>query len=352
MEYERIPVQGRTLRQPSVMFGKDKATCNGSKWNLSRMKFTAANELKNWACLNIHFGKWPRNTTEQCLRNFVDVLKDCGITTKIPKTINVSMSGLNTELDNAFNACQKDGYKLLLVVLPDTSSQIYNRVKQLGDIEYGIQTVCVGHKFHNIEVDSFKNKPKSIPYNANVALKVNIKNGGVNQVCQGPGLGFIKEGETMVIGIDVTHPSPGSGHSATSVAAMVASSDIHLAQWPAEIRINPARQEKVETLRPMLREHLKYWNEKHRKYPEKLLIYRDGVSEGQYEMVLDEELPKLRAACRDVYEEGKLPRITLIIVGKRHHTRFYRTMGNDQIYGGLHGNPICGTVSTFPHMST
>ena len=166
-------------------------------------------------------------------------------------------------------------------------------------------------------------------------------------------LGFINEGKTMVVGIDVTHPSPGSGFSAPSVAAMVASADENLAQWPAEIRVNPARQEKVDTLSSMLQEHLMYWYSKHEEYPEKLLIYRDGVSEGQYRMVLDEELPQLRAACEAVYEEKKPPCITLIVVGKRHHTRFYRTdRPTKAVLKDKEGNPSYGTVSFFPCMST
>ena len=38
-------------------------------------------------------------------------------------------------------------------------------------------------------------------------------------------LGIIAKGKMMVVGIDITHPSPGSLSSALSVAAMVASTD-------------------------------------------------------------------------------------------------------------------------------
>ena len=283
----------------------------------------------------------------------MEVLTNCGITHSQPIKKEVSSKRLDNELERVFQSLA--GIQLLLVVLPNDNSQLYNRVKQLGDVKYGIQTVCVlgeGKKFYNTRVDD-KKRPKSMAYNANVALKVNIKNGGTNHVLKDRQLGFINEGTTMVVGIDVTHPSPGSGLSAPSVAAMVASSDKDLAQWPAEIRVNPARQEKVDTLSSMLQEHLTYWYEKHQEYPEKLLIYRDGVSEGQYQMVLDEELPQLRSACKSVYGEEKPPCITLIVVGKRHHTRFYRTDRlKKAVLGGQGGNPSHGTVSTIPCMSS
>lgn len=341
------------------MFNSDKAGkyANGqSRWNLGGMKFEKAEKLGKWACLNIHKDLRPYAGHDLCVENFVKVLNKCGIESSNPSTTHLRTNSLN-QLDTFFRNWQagKSGIGLLLVVLPDDTSQLYNRIKQLGDVTYGIQTVCVvgtGRKFYNTgKFDS--GELRSTQYNANVALKVNIKKGGMNHVLKDDQLGFISKGKTMVVGIDVTHPSPGSGNSAPSVAAMVASSDKFLAQWPAEVCINPARQEKVDTLQSMLRSHLTYWKEKHKSFPEQLLIYRDGVSEGQYQMVLDQELPQLREACESV--EAK-PKMTLIIVGKRHHTRFYRNDSEGEVIEtnknkGKDGNPPFGTVSTFSSIS-
>ena len=350
---KRMTLRARVLPQPTVKFSNKEAQCNGqSKWNLSTMKFKSAIKLGKWACLNFHSGQSPSYIHNQCLANFVDVLKACGIDASVPQTTHLRAGHTEKSLEKEFK--KFTGIHFLLVVLPDNGSQLYNRVKLLGDVRTGIQTICVvgNHsKFYNINRDK-KNSLRSISYNACVALKVNIKNGGINHVLRDGQLGFISEGKTMVVGIDVTHPSPGSGLNVASVAAMVASADKHLAQWPAEIRINPARQEKVETLRSMLRAHLTYWKEKQGSLPEKLLIYRDGVSEGQYQMVLDEELPKLRAACESVYREQQLPRITLIVVGKRHHTRFYHTdFKTRKVFPEMDGNPVHGTVSPVSSVS-
>lgn len=342
-----MTLSGRVLPQPTVIFNKAaNYTRSRSQWNLEDLQFKRATKIGRWACLNIHRGQSPQDCHDECLRSFVKVLGRCGIDAAMPITTHLRYSRLNAELERVFK--QSTGFNLLLVVLPEKNSQLYNWVKLLGDVRYGIQTICVAgsrNKFYNSE-------PKSTPYNASVALKVNIKNGGINHVLKDKQLGFISKGDTMVIGIDVTHLSAGSGVNALSVAAMVASSDEYLAHWPAEIRINPARQEKVERLRSMLRAHLIYWKKKHGFFPEKLLIYRDGVSDGQYQMVLDEELPNLRGACRFIYGEQQLPRITLIVVGKRHHTRFYSTKrATGEITKGMEGNPPFGTVGTISSTS-
>ncbi len=62
-------------------------------------------------------------------------------------------------------------------------------------------------------------------YFGNISLKFNLKAGGVNQILDPPKMGVIAEGKTMVVGIDVTHPSPGSKDGAPSAAAGVASID-------------------------------------------------------------------------------------------------------------------------------
>ena len=50
-----------------------------------------------------------------------------------------------------------------------------------------------------------------------------------------------------------------------------------------------------------------------------------GVSEGQYNTVLREEIPAIRRACAKVFKDAVQPRITFIVVGKNHHKRFYPT---------------------------
>lgn len=50
-----------------------------------------------------------------------------------------------------------------------------------------------------------------------------------------------------------------------------------------------------------------------------------GVSEGQYNTVLREEIPPIRKACAKVFKDAIQPKITFIVVGKNHHNRFYPT---------------------------
>jgi len=57
---------------------------------------------------------------------------------------------------------------------------------------------------------------------------------------------------------------------------------------------------------------------------------------------LTDELDKILKAC-EVYRPAPDPKITIIVVGKRHHTRFYPTKEDDADMSKK-GNPKNGTI--------
>jgi hypothetical protein len=99
----------------------------------------------------------------------------------------------------------------------------------------------------------------------------------------------------------------------------------------------------VEGLTEMMLERLDLWRKKNQTLPNKLIVYRDGVSEGQYRLVLETELPAIQEAFKRRYgDEKKWPKVTIVVVGKRHHTRFYPTSKQGADVRSL--NPLPGTV--------
>ena|ERR1700761_3081754 len=89
----------------------------------------------------------------------------------------------------------------------------------------------------------------------------------------------------------------------------------------------------------MVKEHILRWAEDFERLPSKILFYRDGVSESQYAAVREHEIRAVREAWKSVAQAkpklNKLNKtdcqITFIIVGKRHHTRFFPRNPQDQI---------------------
>ena len=321
-----------------------------ASWNMEStsrrpLQFNTKSTLTSWRAIvlnvkKVGFGLSNARELAEVMANFHSALQKAGIRAQKPEEgRGIAMEDRNDQsLEDALKAVKE---QLCLVILPAKDTVLYNRVKSIADTKCGIHTVCVVGK----KVATQRGQDK---YMANVALKFNLKLGGVNQKIDDAKLGIIAEGRTMVVGIDVTHPSPGSAKTAPSVAGMVASVDRYLAQWPAVLRVQKeARQENVDDLNSMLKTRLNLWATRNKQLPENILIYRDGVSEGQYEMVLRQELPGLRKACEEVYPatdlKKGLPKIAIIVVGKRHHTRFFPTAGDEKLTDKT-GNPINGTV--------
>ena len=99
----------------------------------------------------------------------------------------------------------------------------------------------------------------------------------------------------------------------------------------------------ITYLKEQMIERLQAFREKSRVLPARIIVYRDGVSEGQYPLVVSKELPLILEACKhfNTAQSEYRPALTIVICGKRHHTRFYPMTpeGADSL-----GNPRPGTV--------
>lgn len=93
--------------------------------------------------------------------------------------------------------------------------------------------------------------------------------------------------------------------------------------------------------------------------PQHIYYFRDGVSEGQYEHVLQQEVHDMRKCITEKYPGAKVrllssfesnsPLIvvevlfTVVVASKRHHLRFFPKEGDFQA-GDKNGNSLPGTI--------
>uniref|UniRef100_A0A914WP66 Protein argonaute-1 n=1 Tax=Plectus sambesii TaxID=2011161 RepID=A0A914WP66_9BILA len=133
----------------------------------------------------------------------------------------------------------------------------------------------------------------------------------------------------IFLGCDITHPPAGDSRK-PSIAAVVGSMDAHPSRYAATVRVQQHRQEIITDLTYMVRELLVQFYRNTRFKPTRIIVYRDGVSEGQFFNVLQHELRAMREACM-MLERGYQPGITFIAVQKRHHTRLFAVDKKDQV---------------------
>lgn len=75
------------------------------------------------------------------------------------------------------------------------------------------------------------------------------------------------------------------------------------------------RKEIIEDFKEIIKEHLRFFKQKNGFLPDKILYYRDGVSEGQFQEVMGTERQAMAKACTEI-EQGyeKKVKITIIVV--------------------------------------
>jgi eukaryotic translation initiation factor 2C len=352
-----LTVPGRILTAPTLLYRSQNTQPRNGAWNLDprqlgQKPFRIAKTLGAWNTLVINAGNrnaiydGPQATMHH-LQEFRRTLDTYGMNpgpVQNPVTINIhpndlmnrNVDKITQELREALRTQFKTKPNFLFVILPSDDAVLYDCIKFVCDCQLGVPNICnIGSKFSK--------EKGQMQYFANVAMKFNQKLGGVNHTVELSKMAPL-DAQTILFGIDVTHPSPGSNELAPSIAGVVASVDSIFSQYPASMRTQKGRQEMVEELEEMIIERLKLWQKRNQnRLPNKVIVYRDGVSEGQFRIVLETEYPAFKKAFNKLYgAESKHPKISIIVVGKRHHTRFYPTKMEDT--DGKTGNPQPGTV--------
>lgn len=109
-----------------------------------------------------------------------------------------------------------------------------------------------------------------------------------------------------------------------SVVGVAASHDANAFCYNMCWRLQAPKLEIIEDFKEICKEHLRFFKEKNGALPEKILYYRDGVSEGQFDHVMAVEVRAMENACREMQQGyDRSVKLSVFVVQKRHHTRFF-----------------------------
>ncbi|XP_046672277.1 protein argonaute-2 isoform X1 [Homalodisca vitripennis] len=347
-----MEVRGRVLPPPKLQYGgrvstlggqdfqgcnvlqtKQQAMPNQGVWDMRGKQFFTGVEIRVWA---IACFAPQRTVREDSLRNFTQQLQKISNDAGMPiigqpcfckyATGPDQVEPMFRYLKSSFQSLQ-----LVVVVLPG-KTPVYAEVKRVGDTVLGMATQCVQAKNVN------KTSPQTL---SNLCLKINVKLGGINSILVPSIRPKVFNEPVIFLGADVTHP-PAGDNKKPSIAAVVGSMDAHPSRYAATVRVQQHRQEIIQELSSMVRELLIMFYKSTGGYkPHRIILYRDGVSEGQFLHVLQHELTAIREACIKI-EGDYRPGITFIVVQKRHHTRLFCADKKEQ--SGKSGNIPAGTT--------
>lgn len=355
-------VEARILPAPWLKYhdtGREKDCLpQVGQWNMMNKKMFNGGTVNNWMCIN-----FSRNVQDSVTRGFCyELAQMCYISGMafnpepvVPPTFarpDHVERALKTRYHDAMSILQPQGKELdlLIVVLPDNNGSLYGDLKRICETDLGLVSQCCLTK-HVFKM--------SKQYLANVALKINVKVGGRNTVlvdALSRRIPLVSDRPTIIFGADVTHPHPGED-SSPSIAAVVASQDWpEVTKYAGLVSAQAHRQELIQDLFKtwqdpvrgtvtggMIKELLISFRRATGQKPQRIIFYRDGVSEGQFYQVLLHELDAIRKACASL-EPNYQPPVTFVVVQKRHHTRLFANNHSDRHAVDKSGNILPGTV--------
>ncbi|KAK9365990.1 Piwi domain-containing protein [Lipomyces kononenkoae] len=339
---EMIVTDGRILPPPVINYGagskKVSLQPQDGRWNLIGQKLALPQKLESWGVMVFADNRrTPEQVIQNFVRTFINVHRGHGgeVTQMSPPILYASAQrDMNTNVREIFNAAGNAVRKrpqLLLFVLPSRGAEPYNSIKAACDIGLGVCSQCV--QLRHVE----QAKPQ---YCANVDLKVNSKLGGTNVFLDKNCYPLYNKEPTIILGADVSHPAPGSGRA--SFASMVGSLDLQATRYAGIVNTNGHRVEVINSrnIQVFVTTLLRQFRSNTGKVPGRIFYFRDGVSEGQYQQIIDQELADIKKACESL-SAGYKPFVTVVICSKRHHSRVFPVNRNA---GDRNGNVLPGTI--------
>jgi len=250
---------------------------------------------------------------------------------------------LTSEFTRIKGAFGQERNTFILCIFGDNPKNLYSQVKQAaeGDGHAGVLTQCI--RDQNVEN---RGEPVRDDVVRNILLKVNAKLGGIDHVPIMDERLFSKinilEYPTLILGMDVTHAVPSFACVTGSINRTGMPYMMHI---QAQAKDNPqdfGAAEVIKDLDQIVNKMIKKFEKETSYFPGRIIVYRDGVGEGQFPEILQKEMMAIRKACTAVKADYKPP-ITFLAVQKRHKARLIRKEGN-KIPGGTDGNVPPGTV--------
>ncbi|KAG8071810.1 hypothetical protein GUJ93_ZPchr0006g45562 [Zizania palustris] len=317
-------VEARVLCPPLLNYhdsGSEKNVLpKFGQWNMMNKKMVNGGEVNNWTCISFSCHVQENAAMNLC-RKLATMCQISGMDFSIDPVLPPLTSkpehverALKAHYEDAMNILKPKGKELdlLIVILPDNNGSLYGDLKRICETDLGLVSQCCLTKH------VFKTSQQ---YLANVALKINVKVGGRNSVLHDAlqrTIPLVSDKPTIIFGADVTHPQSREDSSPSIAATGLKSLDMpdyfsFLSVVPLDIS------------------------------PQRIIFYRDGVSEGQFNQVLSYELDAIRKACASL-EANYQPPITYVVVQKHHHKRLFANNHKDCHTVDKSGNILPGTV--------
>ncbi|KAL3119030.1 hypothetical protein niasHT_003813 [Heterodera trifolii] len=349
---EPIALRAHQLNHPEVKAGDgnmQRPVVEGSAaWRINSVlvpQSVFADGTYSWmlACF-VQLG--GRGLSEPDLHKFIQLLEDQakrrGL--KLPALPGHHLRLVNfrskEDISALFQEASQSGIAFMLCIHADGDDLAHHFIKKC-ERDYQIISQCV--RAGTVRNVAAKQQRLTVD---NILNKTNVKLGGINYNL--PRSPFVTSTDILIIGISTNHPGGGIGErpmpeaeTLRSETLSVSSEESIVAGPPSVVgfaaNVGPTklpfdfvgdfmyqrarREEKVNIIESIVGKCVGYFKEVRGSVPRRVVIYRNGCSEGQFKMILKFEVPLIQCALHSAGCDNV--GLTLIVSNKLQNVRFF-----------------------------
>lgn len=315
-----IDIDGRLAPQEKIIFGGNFTCMAGPQadWgrDATRNKVLTAVDLRNWTVL---FSKRDAGKASEFINMMQTCCRQMGIQCNKPTCCELHDDRVDT-LSRSLRDNINPSVQCMVVICPTSRDDKYNAIKKICCVEMPVPSQVIIAK-------TIARPDKLRSVTQKIALQINCKLGGELW-----GLD-IPMSNLMVVGIDVYHDA---SRNKRSIAGFVASTNKMCSRWYSKTVLQMPGQELIDGLKLCLTSSIRKYHEVNHVFPEKIVVFRDGVGDGDLGYI-DHEVQQLQQ-CFGNFGGEYSPKLSVVIVQKRINARIF--LKNQRNFD----NPPPGTI--------
>lgn len=294
-------VKAEAIKQHDCTLRYNPMTADWSR-EMKNRKFLAAENMCRWIVV---VTEKDRRLAENLVDTLYNIFPQMGV--EVSPCTPVVLNNDNTETYiNGLREYVRDDTQIVICILGTNRNDRYSAIKHFLCIEKPVPSQIVLAR-------TLSKSNMLISVATKIAIQLSSKMGAEIWAVDVP----VKD--LMVIGIDCYHDSSKKGQS---VGAFVASFNKNLTRYYSRCVLQANQQELMHSLNCFLRDALKHYKRVNGRLPATIVVYRDGVGDGQLETVHSFEVTQLRECIKSM-EADYEPGFTFIVVKKRINSRFF-----------------------------
>ncbi|RZB39309.1 aubergine [Asbolus verrucosus] len=307
-----VQFQGRVLPNEHIVSGGDTRYNSGPQadWTkeLRSKPMVCAPKMERLAVV---CPARLKNATQDFLQTLARTASGMRWSIGSPKIFEINDDRSGSYIEKIENIINSAHPTLILVILSNNSQDRYSAIKKKCYVDRGVPTqMFVARNLNSKGIMSIATK---------VAIQMNCKIGGAPWTISVPLNGL------MVVGYDVCRDT---ANRKKSFSGMVSSLDKQMTRYFSCTSEHKMEEELSNNFAAYLLLACKKYKEVNKHYPDRILIYRDGVGEGQIPYVHEHELNNIKKKLKqDIYKNNDL-KMAFVIVSKRINTRIFTEKDN------------------------